>query len=791
MPGIHASAQTTSIIDLAGEPPELLRGHLDLGGSNPRGDTIAVTNQYIEWNGRPFFPVVAEFHYSRYPAAYWEESLRKIKAGGINLVATYVFWNLHERQPGRFDWSGNLDLREFISVCEKVGLHVIVRLGPFCHGEIRNGGLPDWLYGREFEVRSNDPGYLQLVDRLYGEIAAQIRDELFAVGGPIVGVQLENEYQHSAAPWEIAYPGSPREFTVAERDLDVTHIQVSASDRANAHAAEGRAHMANLKQLAKKHGIDVPLYTATGWGNAAIVEGGSIPVTAAYAYPFWAPPAPSPFYLYKDIRRHPDYSPVSYDPGKYPSISAEIGPGIMTTYARRPRVDPASVAPLIVRTLGSGSNGIGYYMYHGGSTPVFGHFYSEERGGLPKINYDFQAPIGEFGQLRPHFHSLKPLHLLLESWGSILATMHTVLPPGQAELEPTNMTTLRHAVRTRDGAGFVFMHNFQDHLETPDLPNQRVVVRAGKDEIAFPSRGTFTLPSGTAAILPFNLDLDGLKLRSATVQPLTTFREGDRVHVVFFSIPGLPPELVLVGAHAITASGAEVETRDGVTTVRGEPGKIFTVASGAHRILVVPQSLALQTWKLDEQRIAFSEAAILPEKDTWRVLAGAREVVDVNVYPASALAARTNGAKVEKLAPLHSAMAAFRLRFTPVAAPFTAGPITSRKVRIRATEAWGTPADVMMTIDYVGDRCMAFFEGDLVADHFYFGQPWEIGLRKFRERFRTQDMILVFHPVRRDHAFLSDLEPSARPPFKEGQESFLRIGDISFATHYEAVVALD
>ena len=160
-------------------------------------------------------------------------------------------------------------------------------MGPFCHGEMRNGGIPDWLYGRTFEIRSNDKEYLAYVDRLYGEIGRQCKGLLFKDGGPIVGVQLENEFQHSAAPWEITYPGARKEYTVANINAGVTHEQISETNGNNPYAEMGKEHMAKLKNIAIKNGMDVPLYTATGWGNAAIVEKGSIPVTAGYAYPFW------------------------------------------------------------------------------------------------------------------------------------------------------------------------------------------------------------------------------------------------------------------------------------------------------------------------------------------------------------------------------------------------------------------------------------------------------------------------------------------------------------------------
>src|SRR5690606_28956544 len=246
--------------------------------------------------------------------------------------------------------------RGFVSLCAKLDLWTIVRIGPFCHGEIRNGGLPDWLYGQPFEIRSNDPGYLTYVERHYAHIARELEGLLFRDGGPVIGVQLENEYQHSAAPWEFGYPGSIKEPTVAERDRAVTHEQVASSLEANPHAEEGRRHMALLKRIAKACGLDVPIYTATSWGNAAVVEDGCIPVAAGYPYPFWSPPAPSPLYTYRDLHVQPDYPPVSYDPTRYPLLSAELGPGIAVTFSRRPVVPPASVSPMIVRMLGSGSN---------------------------------------------------------------------------------------------------------------------------------------------------------------------------------------------------------------------------------------------------------------------------------------------------------------------------------------------------------------------------------------------------------------------------------------------------
>ena len=130
----------------------------------------------------------------------WEEEILKMKAGGISVIPTYVFWNIHEEQEGRFRWDGQRDLRRFLQLCQKHGMQVIIRIGPWCHGEIRSGGFPDWLFAKTLEVRSDDPEYLKYVRRLYGEIARQMEGLYYKDGGPVIGCQLENELQHSAAP---------------------------------------------------------------------------------------------------------------------------------------------------------------------------------------------------------------------------------------------------------------------------------------------------------------------------------------------------------------------------------------------------------------------------------------------------------------------------------------------------------------------------------------------------------------------------------------------------------------
>ena len=191
-------------IDIRGVQPAPLHAlGPDFFGASPDGVTLTFNNYYLERDGKPFLAVSGECHYSRLDPSRWEDAIVKMRMGGVDIVATYVFWNHIEETEGTFDFTGRRDLHRFVALCQRHGLYVILRIGPFCHGEIRNGGLPDWLYGKPFEVRSLSEGFLACVRKLYAQIAQQVRGLFFRDGGPIIGIQLDNEYMHSSAPWEI------------------------------------------------------------------------------------------------------------------------------------------------------------------------------------------------------------------------------------------------------------------------------------------------------------------------------------------------------------------------------------------------------------------------------------------------------------------------------------------------------------------------------------------------------------------------------------------------------------
>lgn len=761
MTGMLAMAQQVYELDMPVKEKTIYSGHLKLGGSNPSGERIEVNSYYMSVGGKPVIPVMGEFHYSRYPECQWEEEILKMKAGGVTVIPTYVFWSIHEEKEGVFNWEGNRNLRKFLSLCQKHNVWTVVRIGPFCHGEIRNGGLPDWLFAKPLEIRSNDANYLKYVKRLYEEIGRQLEGLYYKDGGTIIGTQIENEHQHSAAPWGITYPGEPKDMTSATYDANITMIGVSVQDKKITTADLGNLHMKTLKKMAEEAGIQTPLYTATGWGNVAVIGEEAIPVTAAYTYPFWAKPGMSPFCMFKDIQKNPDYAPVRYDTEKYPSFCAEMGVGIQMIYTRRPIVTAKAAEALMVRTLGSGANGIGYYMYHGGSTPKMGPtaFFSDEPMGMPKISYDFQAPLGEFGLEHGSYRALRLLHLFLNDFSSQLAPMETVLPKGYERMTPDNRETLRYAARVKGKSGFVFMVNFQDH-DTARVDQKDLCLRLkfADETLRIPSQGTFTLPKDESLILPFNFQMKDALLKYATAQLLLKLDDKGTDHYFFFVPEGIHPEFVfdkttVAGKHCYTPEAGLKST----FTVKTSGGKRFKVTT-------LTREQALNACKING-KLLITSSMVLPEAGRVRLLNMGDPVFRYVEY-SSAKGFKEQMKEVPSVQP-----------------EYTFRKVGSRRLAVRFSgKEYPQVNDYFLRLDYTGDVAMAFLKGELVLDHFYYGAPWQISLKRFQQELTDEELSFYIRPLRKNAPFLSDLPGEAVPDFSKG--SVVRIDSVQVVPQY-------
>lgn len=317
--------------------------HLD-AAANDFGKTVNWDRYSLIIDGHRVCPVMGEVHYSRIPADEWQREVRRMREGGVTMLATYVFWNHVEEEEGVFRWDGQRNLRAFLEVCKDEGMPVVLRLGPFCHGEVRNGGIPDWMFQKGCKLRQPNRVFLANAERLYRQVFTQVQGLQWKDGGPVIAAQFDNEYRGSG------------DYLMA------------------------------LKKIALAIGFDLPFYTRTGWPELSkpVPYGEMLPLYGDYADGFWD----------KDIREGvgnyykafnfkgfrsstaigtdllgKQEEKVNEGDNQYPYFTCELGGGMATAYHRRPFVYPEDAYSMALVKLGSGSNLLGYYMYHGGTNP--------------------------------------------------------------------------------------------------------------------------------------------------------------------------------------------------------------------------------------------------------------------------------------------------------------------------------------------------------------------------------------------------------------------------------------
>ena len=591
--GIVLHSQPVTIDARIAQVP-VREGHLRMGNPGPTGKAIVINSKYLTLGGKPIFPVMGEMHYSRVPHDRWEDELLKMKACGINIIATYVFWIHHEEAEGEFDWNGDKDLRAFVQLCAKHGLWVYPRIGPWCHGEVRNGGLPDWIvFQKKFSVRTNDPMYLSYVNRWYDEIGKQLAGLYYKDDGPIIGIQLENEY------WR---------------------------------GKKGEEHILRLKQLALAHGMDVPMYTVTGWRNASVPENEVIPLWGGYPAAPWntdlkkitsnesyvfSKPVNDQSIGNKEAtdRYSPDYS-------NYPYLTCELGIGNEITEHRRPVIDPIDGMAIATASVASGSNLIGYYVFTGGLNPV-GKYTTLEEDRLetgcwneyPDISYDFQAAISETGEIAPAYYKLKPLHYFLNEFGSLLAPMTPVVPAHNESPD-----SLQYAFRVQGNQGFLFVSNYYRGYKKPVKKQMQFNIKLENEQVQLPSEPV-DIPDSTIFIWPVNLKLGDVLLHYATAQLMACVENNEMNDWYFVASDAIDPEFSIKGENirAITI-GNNLQRKDGkyfllkdLKIGLDEPLVVETTSGQKQRIFILSQKQAEMFWllKTTQKYFAFLSRANL------------------------------------------------------------------------------------------------------------------------------------------------------------------------------------
>lgn len=308
-------------------------------------------------NGKPFVVKAAEIHYPRIPRPYWEHRIKMCKALGMNTVCIYIFWNIHEQKEGEFDFTGNNDIAEFCRLAKKNGMYVIVRPGPYVCAEWEMGGLPWWLLKKkDIKLREQDPYFMERVDKFEEKVAEQLAPLTIQNGGPIIMVQVENEYG--------SY-GEDKAYVSAIRDIVRKHFGQKIS-----------LFQCDWASNFEKNGLDDMIWTMN-FGTGANIQ--------------------------DQFRRLKQLRPDS------PLMCSEFWSGWFDKWGGKHETRSAKDMVSGLKEMLDNNISFSLYMTHGGTS--FGHWAGANSPGFaPDVtSYDYDAPINEYGRATEKYWELRTM----------------------------------------------------------------------------------------------------------------------------------------------------------------------------------------------------------------------------------------------------------------------------------------------------------------------------------------------------------------------------------------------
>ena len=709
-----------------------------------------------------WFPIMGEIHYSRYPDSGWKEALLKMKEGGVDIVSSYVIWIHHEEIENQFDWTGWRNLRKFVQTINECGLSMILRIGPWSHAEVRHGGFPDWLLAKCPDARNtNDEKYFAEVEKFYKANYEQVKGLLLKDGGPIIGVQIENEFGHCGGLTGDA----------------------------------GEAHMKRLEKMAREIGFDVSLYTATGWGGA--VTAGLLPVMGGYCEAPWDPRIteiePSGNYVFTYERNDHaigcDFGlgeGITFDMTKYPYLTAELGGGLQVTLKRRPIAQPKDIGAMSLAKMGSGCNLLGYYMYHGGQNPEGKLTTLEENiatGSLNDMsikNYDFRAPLGEYGLPNGTYGEIKLYSLFAHDFGEFLASTETDLPESNP-ITPENFSDLRTSWRYKEcekcgkKRGFVFVNNYQRRRKMAEHKN---VVLASTEksgaDIQFPA---IDVADKDFFFLPFNMKLaDGL-LKTSLATPLCVLNNQRKAYV-FYSDAKPAGSLAEKNSNICSAKDAsaslyqfedEAPDCDIVTLSREDALNAHKVFANGKEYLVVTDSVLFQDNEDGKTKLEFEDFKKIsfkasPEFEKVPEGFSAKKCgCGFTVYTCEQEEAEAPKVSYQKISE-NEKTAVYKI----------------------SVESWQNGLDdLFIDIGYAGNCARLYENGKLIDDGIFVGEnyPWSIGLKRYGKN--AHDFTLEIDALKKDAPVFIEEWPDFA-----GQDSLKKVNGIKARAFVKVSVEL-
>lgn len=716
---------------------------------------LGYTPQHLTLDGKPWFPMMGEIHYSRVQASDWEEELYKMKAGGIDLVSAYTIWIHHEEIENEWDFTGNRNLRGFLETVKTCGMHCALRIGPWAHGEVRNGGFPDWLMDKEknhlLTTRTNDPAYLAEVRRFYEQIAGQAKGLLLSDDGPIAMIQIENEYGH-----------------VGGRTGE-----------------EGEEHMRALRALAEEVGLSSQIYTATGWGGA--VTGGMLPVMGGYCEAPWdqrlTEIEPSGNYLFTKERNDHNIGSdhglgigITFDMNQFPYLTAELGGGLQVTSHRRPVATGKDTEAMTLVKLGSGCNLLGYYMYHGGTNPEGKRTTLQESretgypNDLPVKSYDFNAPVREYGQLGDSYRRIRRLSLFIHDFGDSLTGMDYIPQPGNPE-KVDDFGTLRTAARCnrKTGQGYYFVNNYVRHYRTQNFEGAELRAYDEDEHTVLADFGKQDVPAGSYCFYPFRMPIgETAVLEQAHAVPLCCLRdkEGKPDTYVFYTKDGIRPNYRIRG----DLGGCRILTLQEEDALRAQK-----LILAGREVLIISDTDFYQSQedvrKGTMHGLCRSETTVRPSFQSYPRLQKILNEWEVCLREGEMAVPDAGAPQSRQKEPAETAFpepeSLVRYECRNVLHSELCCSVEGEKRRCDGQDLTVTICvdgiteelgEALLCVSYEGESARLYEDGRLIADNFYTGQVWEIGLKHYAKNGSVR-LTAVIHPLQENAPIYIEKHP--------------------------------
>jgi glycosyl hydrolase family 35/beta-galactosidase-like protein len=502
-------------------------------------------------NDRDIFLRSGSFHYCRCPRELWSDRLLKFKLAGFNAIQTYVFWNYHEPAEGHADLS---EFDDFIQAVQAAGLWLIVRPGPYVCAEWDVGGFPHWVVAKQFPLRSDDPESVKTSQHWFDLVLPIIRRRQITQGGPVILMQLENEYDY--------WPRLPDE--------------------------NRRTYISALAHMAWDAGIEVPLFTC--WTHQARENNdpdmARIMDTCNF-YPRWKifPDVP------EQLKKLRDQEPES------PMGIAELQGGWFSGFgdklsADQEGIDAAQLNMLTKTVIEQGVTFYNYYMGLGGT-----NFDWAAKG--MTTTYDYAAPIREPGGLWDKYYAARGICNSLGLFADVL-TRAGPLNPGcessNASVSVSERVSGKSAViflRENANADQTFKMTFVDLAS----PTHR--------KITVPREGFLAIGARDMKMFPVQIPIEGGTLRYSTAEVLASGLFLDRYFLLVYDDPGRLVEISLAAERQPHVEGDfqylywDDDYESVVLGVRVDAKEKFLIVNNQFLIVVIPRQRALQSWKAE------------------------------------------------------------------------------------------------------------------------------------------------------------------------------------------------